>query len=201
MNIDIKSILENATFGLGLDPDNRLASDSTQLNEQVTMLALKRYGTANKITGEIAAKFVKISSLKNASANEMLTIGASMLRDCYGKINWFVAPALSGGVLDPFAKVLKAYNSSIKVLAVNSAADANTDFFPAVLPDDTDLSVIDEAVSVAGPDAQKACEDLQKTENITVGKAAGAALYAAKELALRLGDRHARIVVLLPEDK
>ena len=201
MNIDIKSILKNATFAIGLDPDNRLAADSTQLNEQTTMLALSRYGAENQITGEIAAKFVKISALNNATANEMLTFGASMLRDCYGKINWFVAPALSGGVLDPFAKVLKAYNSSIKVLAVSSAADANTDFFPAVLPDNTDLSVIDEAVSVAASDAQKACEDLQKTENIAVGKAAGAALYAAKELALRLNDRHARIVVLLPEDE
>ncbi|MBR5423819.1 MAG: pyridoxal-phosphate dependent enzyme [Clostridia bacterium] len=200
MNIDIKSILKNATFAVGLDPDNRLASDSTQLSDQTSMLALTRYAAAHRLTGEIAAKFVKISALKNAPANEMLAIGASMLRDCYGKINWFVAPALSGGMLDPFTKVLKAYNPSIIVVAVSSTADANTDFFPAALPDDTDLSLIDEAVSVAEADALTACKDLQETESVAVGKAAGAALHAAKELALRICDRHARIVVLLPQE-
>ena len=195
MKVDIKKILKNASFDAGLDPDNRLAENSETVSAQKPMLLLSRYAQKYAVPCEIAAAFIRTDAAKSLASNDSLLPGASILRDCYGKINYFVAPAFSNGTFESYARILKAYRSSIHILAV-SVAEGNNAPFPSALPEGLDLHLIDEANCVSEDNAHMACAD----EHIQIGIAAGAALHAAKELALRVNDNHARIVVLFPTE-
>ena len=196
MSTDVKKILQDITFGIGLDPDHRLAADPSDLSDQKTILLLSRYAAINHIPGEIAAKSYSPAEIEKMSDNELLLLGASVLRDCYGKIDHIVYSAQSVRMVNCLSRILKTYKKSLRVIVVNTE-DKST--FPTVLPDDIDLHLIDEAIGIDEKDAIRTCEDIAKIENLTVEKTAGALLYAAKELALRINDPHARIIVLYPD--
>ncbi len=196
MSTDVKKILQDITFGIGLDPDHRLAADHSELSDQKTMLLLSRYAAISHIPSEIAARSYSAAEIEKMSDSELLLLGASVLRDCYGKINYIVYPAQAGRMVNCLSRLLKTYKKSLHVIVVNTEEE-NT--FPTVLPDDIDLHLIDEAIGIDVNDAIRTCEDISRTENITIGKTAGALVCAAKELALRINDAHARIVVLYPD--
>lgn len=145
----------------------------------------------------------------NAEAHA-LTTGPEILRDTYGKINYFVAGVGTGGTITGIGRVLKAFRKDIKIIGVEPAGSPvlsggkkgthglmgiGAGFIPEVL----DMSVIDEIMTVTEEDAYEAARTAAKTDGLLMGISSGAALHAAKELALRINDRHARIVVLLPD--
>ncbi len=145
----------------------------------------------------------------NAQAHRETT-GPEILRDTYGKINYFVAGIGTGGTITGTGEVLKAFNSKIKVIGVEPASSAvlsggekgthglmgiGAGFVPSVL----NRGIIDEIMTVTEEQAYEAARDVAKTDGLLIGISSGAALYAAKELALRINDRHARIVVLFPD--
>ena len=196
MSTDVKKILQDITFGIGLDPDYRLAADRSELTGQKTMLLLSRYAAINHIPGTIAARAYSVAGTDQMPDNDLLLLGASILRDCYGKVDYIVYSAQSVRMVNCLSRLLKTYKKSLRVIVVNTE-DKNT--FPTVLPDDIDLHLIDEAISIDDKEAIRTCEDIAEIENITIGKTAGALLYAAKEFALRINDPHARIVVLYPD--
>ena len=68
-------------------------------------------------------------------------------------------------------------------------------FVPSIL----NRSIIDEIITVTEEQAYEAAREVAVTDGLLIGISSGAALYAAKELALRINDRHARIVVLFPD--
>lgn len=146
---------------------------------------------------------------ENANAHK-LTTGPEILRDTYGKINYFIAGVGTGGTLTGVGEVLKAYRKDIRIIAVepkNSAVlsggsagkhglmGIGAGFIPSVL----NREVIDEVMPVSEEEAFEAAKTVAKTDGLLVGISSGAALYAAKDLAERIHDRHARIVVLLPD--
>ena len=196
MSTDVKKILQDITFGIGLDPDHRLAADGSELSAQKPILLLSRYAAINHIPSEIAARSYSAADIEKMTDNDLLLLGASILRDCYGKIDYIVFSAKSGRVLNLLSRLLKTYKKSLHVVAVKIDR-ANT--FPTVLPDDIDLHLIDEAIGVDEKDAIRTDEAIATSENITIGKTAGALIFAAKELALRINDPHTRIVVLFPD--
>ncbi len=145
----------------------------------------------------------------NANAHKKTT-GPEILRDTYGKVNYFVAGVGTGGTLTGVGEVLKAYRKDIKVIAVEPAGSAvlsggqkgahglmgiGAGFVPEILNTD----IIDEVICVTDEDAYTAAREVAKTDGLLVGISSGAALHAAKELAKRINDKHARIVVLLPD--
>ena len=138
------------------------------------------------------------------------TTGPEILRDCYGKINYFVAGVGSGGTITGVGEVLKAFRKDIRVIAVEPQTSnvlsggekgphgimgIGAGFIPSVLNRD----IIDEVICVSDEDALAAAKSVARTDGLSVGISSGAALHAAKELALRANDRHARIVVLFPD--
>lgn len=146
---------------------------------------------------------------ENANAHK-LTTGPEILRDTYGKINYFVAGVGTGGTLTGVGEVLKAYRKDIKVIAVEPEKSAvlsggsagkhglmgiGAGFIPEVI----NTEIIDEVMKVKEEDAYEAAKTVAKTDGLLVGISSGAALYAARVLADRIKDRHARIVVLLPD--
>ena len=138
------------------------------------------------------------------------TTGPEILRDCYGKIEYFVAGVGSGGTITGVGEVLKAYRKKIRVIAVEPAGSPvlsggekgahgimgiGAGFVPEVLNRD----IIDEIIPVTDADAIAAAREVAETDGLLVGISSGAALHAAKMIALRANDPHARIVVLLPD--
>jgi cysteine synthase A len=67
------------------------------------------------------------------------------------------------------------------------------------IPKTYDGSVVDEIITVEGNQAILTARELAKTEGLLVGISSGAAIHAAKELALRPENKGKMIVVLLPD--
>lgn len=151
----------------------------------------------------------QFSNPSNANAHR-LTTGPEILRDTYGKINYFVAGVGTGGTLTGVGEVLKAYRKDIKIIAVEPETSAVLSggargphglmgIGAGFVPDVLNREIIDEVIPVSEADAYEAARTVAKTDGLLVGVSSGAALHAAKTLAQRICDRHARIVVLLPD--
>ncbi len=166
---------------------------------------------ANELAEQTDGAFIpnQFGNPANANAHKKTT-GPEILRDTYGKVNYFVAGVGTGGTLTGVGEVLKAYRKDIKVIAVEPAGSAvlsggqkgahglmgiGAGFVPEILNTD----IIDEVICVTDEDAYTAAREVAKTDGLLVGISSGAALHAAKELAKRINDKHARIVVLLPD--
>lgn len=138
------------------------------------------------------------------------TTGPEILRDCYCKVDYFVAGVGTGGTITGVGEVLKTYNKDVKIIAVEPAASPvlsggekgthglmgiGAGFVPSVL----NKNIIDEIMTVTEEEAITAAKEVAKTDGLLVGISSGAALHAAKKLALRINNKRARIVVLLPD--
>ena len=149
----------------------------------------------------------------NNSANADIhrkTTGPEILRDTYGKIDFFIAGVGTGGTITGVGEVLKAFNPSIKIVAVEPSKSPvlsggekgahgimgiGAGFVPSIL----NRSIIDEVITVSEEDAYTASREAAKTDGLLVGISSGAVLHAAKEIALKNNDKSIRIVVLLPD--
>lgn len=138
------------------------------------------------------------------------TTGPEILRDTYGKIDYFVAGVGTGGTITGVGEVLKAFNPEIKIIAVEPSSSPvlsggekgvhglmgiGAGFIPSIL----NRSIIDEVITVSEEDAYKASRTAAKTDGVLTGISSGAVLHAAKEIALRNNNKGKRIVVLLPD--
>ncbi len=166
---------------------------------------------ANELAKENEGSFIpgQFVNQANPMAHKKTT-GPEILRDTYGKINYFVAGVGTGGTLTGIGEVLKAYRKDIKVVAVepyNSAVLSGGTKGPhglmgigaGFVPETLNKDIIDKVMRVTDEQAYEAAREVAKTDGLLIGISSGAALYAAKELALEINDRHARIVVLLPD--
>ncbi len=138
------------------------------------------------------------------------TTGEEIWSQTEGKIDIFVAGAGTGGTVSGTGRALKSHNPSIKVVAVEPATSAVLSGSPAgphkiqgigagFVPGNFDANVVDEILPVGNDEAFEASRAIAKEEGIFVGISAGAALYAATQLALRPENSGKRIVVLLPD--
>ena len=145
----------------------------------------------------------------NAKAHEKTT-APEILRDLDGEVDFFVSAVGTGGTLTGVGRALKQACPSCKVVAVEPAASPllsqgvagphkiqgiGANFVPKIL----DRSLIDEIIPVENEAAFEMSRFLARTEGLLVGISAGAAVCAARTLALRPENRGKRIVVLLPD--
>ncbi len=154
----------------------------------------------------IAGQFVNPS---NPTAHR-LTTGPEIWSDTDGKVDIFVAGVGTGGTLTGVGEYLKKKDSSIKVIAVeptdsplltkgvagpHGLQGIGANFVPEIL----NTEIYDRVITVTTDDAYKTARLAAKTEGILVGISAGAALFAATELAKSEENRGKNIVVLLPD--
>ena len=138
------------------------------------------------------------------------TTSQEILRDLDGQVDIFVSAVGTGGTLTGNGRVFKEANPACQVIAVEPAASPllsqgrvgphkiqgiGANFIPAIL----DQSLIDEIIPVTDDAAYAACQDVARTEGLLVGVSSGAALWAARELALRPENKGKHIVVILPD--
>lgn len=151
----------------------------------------------------------QFSNKANAKAHEETT-AREILRDMDGSVDIFVSAVGTGGTLTGNGRVLKWEIPGCKVVAVEPKASpllSEGRFGPHkiqgiganFIPDLLDRSLIDEIIPVSDEDAYATAKFLARTEGLLVGISSGAAVFAAKQLALRPENHGKRIVVVLPD--
>lgn len=158
-----------------------------------------RYGGAEQLQAEHPGSFIpdQFGNPANAMAHEKTT-GPEILRDLDGEVDFFVAAVGTGGTLTGTGRALKRACPACQVVAVEPAASPllsqgvagshriqgiGANFVPKVL----DRSVIDEIIPVEDDAAFEMSRQLARTEGLLVGISAGAAVWAARALAMRAG--------------
>lgn len=154
----------------------------------------------------IAGQFVNPA---NAKAH-FDTTGPEIFEDTDGNVDIFVAGVGTGGTITGVGQYLKSKKKDVKIVAVEPATSAvlstgvagphkiqgiGAGFVPEIL----DTKVYDEIITVANEDAFAMGKLIGKKEGVLVGISAGAATWAALELAKRPENKGKNIVVLLPD--
>ena len=145
----------------------------------------------------------------NAKAHEDTT-GPEIWADTDGKVDVFVAGVGTGGTITGVGHYLKGQNPNVKVVAVEPASSPllsqgkagphgiqgiGANFVPEVL----DTGIYDQIIPVTNEDAYELGREMGKVEGLLVGISAGAALWAAIELAKQPENEGKTIVALLPD--
>lgn len=131
-------------------------------------------------------------------------------RDTDGQVDVFVAGVGTGGTISGTGKGLKAHNPAIEIIAVEPDSSAVLSgeapgahkiqgIGAGFIPRTYDASVVDRVIRVTDEDAMRTSRELSETEGLLVGISAGAAAYAAMQLALQPEYSGKKIVVLLPD--
>ncbi|MBJ6749490.1 cysteine synthase A [Geomonas anaerohicana] len=138
------------------------------------------------------------------------TTAEEIWEDTDGKVDILVAGVGTGGTLTGVGEVLKERNPAIKVVAVepldspvlsggtpgpHKLQGIGAGFVPAVLNTD----VYDEIYKVKNEEAFETARALAREEGLLVGISAGAAAFAARQLARRPENKGKLIVVVLPD--
>lgn len=127
-----------------------------------------------------------------------------------GSVDIFIATFGTGGTVTGVGRYLKEKDPDIRVIGVEPASSPlvtegkagphkiqgiGANFIPEVL----DVKLMDEVITVTDDDALETMKELAKTEGLLVGVSAGAAVYAAGQVAARPENAGSRIVVVLPD--
>lgn len=138
-----------------------------------------------------------------------LTTAHEIWEQMDGKVDAFAAGVGSGGTLTGVGRFLKEKNPDTLIAAVeplNSAAllghepgfhviqGIGDGFIPPVL----DVDLIDEVITVSDDDAVNTTRGLASLQGALVGTSSGANVWAAMQLAERLGP-DSRVVTVLPD--
>ncbi len=137
------------------------------------------------------------------------TTGPELWEDLDGRIDYLVAGVGTGGTITGAGSYLKERNPNLKIVGVEPASSPvisgglpgphkiqgiGAGFVPPVL----DRELVDEIVPVDDEDALETARLLARREGVLAGISAGAALWAAMEVATR-EDGAERIAVVLPD--
>ena len=137
-----------------------------------------------------------------------ITTGPEIWEDTEGKVDVFVACIGTGGTVSGTGRYLKEKNPDIKVIGVEpyespliTKGMAGPHGIQGIganfIPENVDMTLIDEVVTVKTEAAKEMCRAFAKTEGLLVGISSGAALAAAKEIAK--ANEGKTIVAILPD--
>jgi cysteine synthase A len=166
---------------------------------------------AQEIVDSDPARFVMVGQFSNPANPEIhrRTTAEEIWADTDGGVDLLVSGVGTGGTITGVSEVLKARKPSFRAVAVEPAASPvlsggepgphkiagiGAGFVPEVL----NTAIIDEVIQVTNEQAGEYARRLGREEGILVGISAGAALYAALQLAAREENRDKLIVTIIP---
>ena len=138
-----------------------------------------------------------------------LTTAPELIESTGGHIDAFVAGVGTGGTITGVGEVLKARNPAVRIIAVEPAASAVLSGKPAgphkiqgigagFIPKVLNRSILDEVMTVTDDDAYRTKKSLAEREGLLVGISSGANVFAARQVARRLG-KGKRVITVLPD--
>lgn len=166
---------------------------------------------AEEMAAEIPGSFIPGQFTNPANpAIHRATTGPEIWQDMEGRVDIFVAGAGTGGTVTGVGEYLKSQNPNVRIVVVEPADSPvlsegrpgphkiqgiGAGFVPEVL----NTGIYDEIMTVKNEDAFSTGKEIAKAEGLLVGISAGAAVWAATELAQRPENAGKNIVVLLPD--
>ena len=166
---------------------------------------------ADELAKEIPDSFIPGQFVNPANpAVHKATTGPEIWEDTDGQVDIFVAGVGTGGTITGTGAYLKSRNPNVQVVAVEPASSpvlskgtAGSHKIQGIgagfVPDVLDTKVYDEIIAVENDDAFAAGKLVGRSEGVLVGISAGAAVWAAIELAKRPENKGKTIVALLPD--
>lgn len=166
---------------------------------------------AEELAKEIPNAFLpgQFTNPANPAAHRATT-GPEIWKDTDGTVDIFVAGVGTGGTITGVGEYLKSKNPGVQVVAVEPDSSPvlsegragahgiqgiGAGFVPKVL----NTGVYDEIIRVKNEDAYATGRELSRAEGLLVGISAGAAVWAATQLAKRRENAGKVIVALLPD--
>ena len=184
---------------------SKIYTSADQLIGHTPLLELTHIEKAHDLKAKLVAKLEYF----NPAAHKATT-GPEIWEDTDGKVDIFVAGVGTGGTITGVGEYLKSQNPNVTVVAVEPASSpvlskgtAGAHKIQGIgagfVPDVLDTKVYDEIIPVANEDAFAAGKEAGRSEGVLVGISAGAALWAAIELAKLPENKGKTIVALLPD--
>jgi cysteine synthase A len=139
------------------------------------------------------------------------TTGLEIWEDTDGKVDIVVAGVGTGGTLTGISQFIKPLKASFKAIAVEPASSPVLSggkkglhkiqgIGAGFVPDVLEIDLIDEVFRVSDEDAFETVRKAAHKEGLLLGISAGAALFAAVEVAKRIENEGKNIVVILPDN-
>lgn len=166
---------------------------------------------ANQLAAEIPNSFIpgQFDNPVNPAIHKATT-GPEIWSDTDGKVDFFIAGIGTGGTISGVGSYLKEKNPAVKIIAVepfdspvlsggNPGPHQIQGIGAGFVPKTLDTKIYDEIIKVKNQDAIDTGKQLPQLEGLLVGISAGAALWAATQIALRPENAGKNIVVLLPD--
>jgi cysteine synthase A len=169
------------------------------------------FSAADRLTEEIEGA-VQAGQFVNPANPEVhrRTTAEEIWRDTSGKIDVFVAGVGTGGTITGVSEVLKQRNPDLHSVALepetspvmsggepgpgNMVQGIGAGFIPDIL----NMDVVDEVITILNEDAFAMARDAARTEGLACGISAGAAIWAAIQVAGRADMDDKTIVAILP---
>ena len=172
------------------------------------------YSVSSRLAEEIPGGFKpdQYSNMSNPEAHYAMTAPEIFEQTDGGDIDAIVISVGTGGTISGVGRYFKERKPEVRIVGADPegsvyTADSESDLHPYLVegigkdtwPKTMDPDVVDEWVRVSDRDSFLTARRLAREEGLLVGGSAGSTVWAAMEVAKRLGRPDARVLTLIPD--